>query len=289
MSNRNWQVYIAHHPKEEDLAAELATPIREAGYEVVHRGTVMVGESFTEEVSKVLSAGAPVVLCGTSRAVGTRWASQIVNAARQQTYGGQTRVFCLQMEEDADVSRLSFDERIALYWQDPAKAVQDLIAALKKHYPLNTNIAHSAYCPRQVQPLPSHFVERPEYSDDLKTRLLTDNRTLVITAIHGLGSVGKSTLAAAVAHDAEIQTRFCDGILWATLGQEPNVRSLLSGWVQALGDYSFKPTSIEATSLHLRTLLYDKAVLLVVDDAWNTQDAQAFNVGGALSGFSHYS
>ncbi|RCJ41332.1 hypothetical protein A6770_09475 [Nostoc minutum NIES-26] len=102
-----------------------------------------------------------------------------------------------------------------------------------------------------------------------------------MTAIHGLGSVGKSTLAAALAHDAEIQTCFCDGIIWATLGQQPDVLSLLSGWVQALGDYNFKPTSIEATSSHLRTLLYDKAVLLVVDDAWNTKDAQAFNVGGA--------
>ncbi|WP_413200517.1 NB-ARC domain-containing protein, partial [Nostoc piscinale] len=132
----------------------------------------------------------------------------------------------------------------------------------------------------QAPPLPTHFVERPEYSDDLKSRLLTGNQTLVITAIHGLGSVGKSTLAAALAHNAEIQSRFCDGILWATLGQQPNVLSLLSGWVQALGDYSFKPTSVEATSSHLRTLLYDKAVLLVVDDAWNTEDAQAFNFGG---------
>ncbi|MEH2148399.1 NB-ARC domain-containing protein, partial [Nostoc sp.] len=137
----------------------------------------------------------------------------------------------------------------------------------------------------QAPPLPTYFVERPEYSDDLKTRLLngslSDSRTLVITAIHGLGSVGKSTLAAALAHNAEIQSRFCDGILWATLGQQPNVLALLSGWVQALGDYSFKPTSVEATSMHLRTLFYDKAVLLVVDDAWNTEDARAFNFGGA--------
>ncbi|MDZ7967502.1 MAG: NB-ARC domain-containing protein [Nostoc sp. DedSLP03] len=137
----------------------------------------------------------------------------------------------------------------------------------------------------QAPPLPTHFVERPEYSDDLTTRLLngssSDSRTLVITAIHGLGSVGKSTLAAALAHNAEIQSHFCDGILWATLGQQPNVLALLSGWVQALRDYSFKPTSVEATSSHLRTLLYDKAVLLVVDDAWNTEDARAFNIGGA--------
>ncbi|MEI2581278.1 NB-ARC domain-containing protein [Scytonema sp. PRP1] len=138
--------------------------------------------------------------------------------------------------------------------------------------------------PFQAPPLPAYFVERPEYSQDLKNRLLTelsDTRTLVITAIHGLGSVGKSTLAAALAHDEDVQTHFCDGILWATLGQQPDVLPLLSGWVQALGDYNFKPTSIEAATNHLRTLLYDKAVLLVVDDAWNTKDAQAFNIGGS--------
>ncbi|MBW4500622.1 MAG: hypothetical protein KME57_13945 [Scytonema hyalinum WJT4-NPBG1] len=138
--------------------------------------------------------------------------------------------------------------------------------------------------PFQAPPLPAYFVDRPEYSQGLKNRLLTelsDTRTLVITAIHGLGSVGKSTLAAALAHDEDVQAHFCDGILWATLGQQPDVLPLLSGWVQALGDYNFKPTSIEAATNHLRTLLYDKAVLLVVDDAWNTKDAQAFNVGGS--------
>ncbi|MGF2037328.1 MAG: NB-ARC domain-containing protein [Nostoc sp. CmiVER01] len=138
--------------------------------------------------------------------------------------------------------------------------------------------------PQQAPPLPTYYVDRPEYRQDLKTRLLTESsntKTLVITAIHGLGSVGKSTLATALAHDKDVQTHFCDGILWATLGQQPNLLSLLSGWVQALEDYNFKAASVEAASNHLRTLLYDKAVLLVVDDAWNLEDAQAFNVGGA--------
>ena len=138
--------------------------------------------------------------------------------------------------------------------------------------------------PFQAPPLPAHFVDRPEYSSDLKNRLLTESAdvsTLVITAIHGLGSVGKSTLAAALAHDVNVQAHFCDGILWATLGQQPDVLSLLSGWIQALGDYNFKPTSVDAATIQLRTLLYDKAVLLVVDDVWNTEDAQAFNVAGA--------
>ncbi|BAY84685.1 regulatory protein [Calothrix parasitica NIES-267] len=135
----------------------------------------------------------------------------------------------------------------------------------------------------QLPPLPTHYVDRPEYSQDLKARLLThysDQSTLVVTAIHGLGSVGKSTLVAALVHDEEVQNHFNDGILWATLGQNPNLLNLLSKWIQALGDYNFKPTSVETASAHLSTLVYDKTVLLVVDDAWKLEDAKVFNVGG---------
>ena len=135
----------------------------------------------------------------------------------------------------------------------------------------------------QTPPIPRYYVDRPEYSQDLKTHLLTnssDTKATVVTAILGLGAVGKSTLAAALAYDDEVQSRFCDGILWVTLGQEPNLLSILSDWVQALGDCNFKPISVEATINHLHTLLYDKAVLLVVDDAWNTDHAQIFNLGG---------
>ncbi|MFM7791012.1 MAG: NB-ARC domain-containing protein, partial [Microcystis panniformis] len=50
------------------------------------------------------------------------------------------------------------------------------------------------------------------------------------------------------------------------------------GWIQALGDYNFKPTGIDAASLHLRTLLADKKALLVVDDLWNVEDIDPFRV-----------
>ena len=80
---------------------------------------------------------------------------------------------------------------------------------------------------------------------------------LVVSAIYGLGGIGKSVLAAAVAHNRAVQARFPDGILWVTLGQNPDILPLLSGWVQALRDYHFKPISVEATTAHLRTLLYE--------------------------------
>jgi hypothetical protein len=137
--------------------------------------------------------------------------------------------------------------------------------------------------PFQAPPLPPHFIPRPEISDALKARLLADETTtpgiLVVSAIHGLGGIGKSVLAAALAHDPQVQARFPDGVLWATLGQEPDLLSLQSGWVQALGDYDFRPTTVEAASAHLCTLLHDKAALLVVDDVWDPEHALPFQTG----------
>jgi uncharacterized membrane protein YkvA (DUF1232 family) len=139
--------------------------------------------------------------------------------------------------------------------------------------------------PLQMPPLPDHFVERPDHQQAVKDRLLSDDPkvfgTLVVSAIHGLGGIGKSVLAAKLAHDEQVQARFGDGILWATLGQNPDILPLLSGWIQALGDMDYKPTAIAAASAHLRTLLYAKRVLLVVDDIWDPDHLEPFRVGGS--------
>ncbi|GCA69220.1 regulatory protein AfsR [Microcystis aeruginosa NIES-2519] len=148
---------------------------------------------------------------------------------------------------------------------------------------ISASLKSSSYR-NQAPPKPSYFVERPEVSIELKKLLLSETTektgTLVISAIYGLGGIGKSTLAAALAQEKEVQAYFPDGIFWATLGQQPDILSFLHGWIQALGDYNFKPTGIDAASLHLRTLLADKKALLVVDDLWNVEDIDPFRVAG---------
>ncbi|MEL6940769.1 MAG: NB-ARC domain-containing protein, partial [Cyanobacteria bacterium J06598_1] len=152
--------------------------------------------------------------------------------------------------------------------------------------PTDTNDAANrrfATVPLQMPPLPDHFVERPEQQNAVKAELLNGKAkegTLVVSAIYGLGGIGKSVLASKLAHDKEIQSRFDDGILWATLGQNPDILPLLSGWIQALGDYDYKPTAIESATNHLRTLLFDKQMLLVVDDVWDPEHLGPFRVGG---------
>ena len=138
----------------------------------------------------------------------------------------------------------------------------------------------TSIAPFQAEQLPEHFVDRREVSESLIQAILETTKS--VSAIHGLGGSGKSVMASAVAHNHQVRSRFSDGVLWATLGQEPNLVSLLGGWVQAMGDYSFRPDLLEPTptSAHLRSLLHEKAVFLIVDDVWDASDVSPFLVGG---------
>lgn len=137
--------------------------------------------------------------------------------------------------------------------------------------------------PFLAPPLPMHFVPRLEIIKRLRDALLNSPAAvsaLPITALHGLGGVGKTILAATLAHDPVIQERFPDGVLWVTLGQQPDLLSLQRGWIEALGSYQMQPLSVDVATAHLRSLLYQKRVLLVVDDVWEPEHLLAFIVGG---------
>jgi len=127
------KILIAHAQSETHLAERLAKPLREAGYEVSHQGTVLVGESIVQEAAKILSVGGPVILCGTVHAIGTGWAHRMINAARLHS---NTRIYAVQMEKNAYLDSLALDCTVASYWLDPEKATNDLLRVLNKDYPL---------------------------------------------------------------------------------------------------------------------------------------------------------
>ncbi|SEL61888.1 PBS lyase HEAT-like repeat-containing protein [Stigmatella aurantiaca] len=135
------QVFIAHAEGEQAEAEKLAKRLQKAGYEVAHYGTVLVGESIVEAAQKVLEVGGPVVICATVRAVGTRWAHRIANAARTSTHG---HVFVVQMEEEAFVESISLGEKVATWWKDPAAAARQLLESLQRYYPLTEDSAAAA-------------------------------------------------------------------------------------------------------------------------------------------------
>ncbi len=139
----------------------------------------------------------------------------------------------------------------------------------------------------QALPVPAHFVPRPEITGPLTQNLLASETCtpgmVNASALLGLGGIGKSTIAAAVAYTPEVQRRFSDGILWATVGQTPDLLTQLTYWIQTLGDYDIRPNSIETAAAHLKSLLQHKAILLILDDVWEARHLQALQVCGQRS------
>jgi hypothetical protein len=132
------KILLAHADGDEEIADGLAQPLIDAGYDVVYRGTVLVGDSMVEQASQVIASGGPVIICGSVKGVGTGWAHRVANAARTHP---NSRIYALQVDKDAYLQQLALDATVARYWQNPVKAINDLIVALGKHYPDAT--AHS--------------------------------------------------------------------------------------------------------------------------------------------------
>lgn len=128
-------------------------------------------------------------------------------------------------------------------------------------------------------------MERPDALNTVKEKLLAaDERTLVVSAISGLGGLGKSVLATALVLDSAVQERFADGILWVTLGQNPDLQTMLGDWIRQLDKSreAFSANTLEAASRYLHNLLAERRMLLVVDDVWNAAHVEWFRVGGGL-------
>jgi hypothetical protein len=134
--------------------------------------------------------------------------------------------------------------------------------------------------PGAAPPPPNILVGREDDLDELHQRLTGQADITLLTAVRGWPGVGKTTLAAAAAHDARLQEAFSDGVLWTALGPEPDVLFGLGDWLMALGDDPRPHTSVEGRGNRLAAMLHNKQMLLIVDDVWDAAHTRPFCVGG---------
>lgn len=117
----------------------------------------------------------------------------------------------------------------------------------------------------------------------LKRALMEDGKQAVLT-LDGLPGVGKTAIAVELAHDQEVQHDFHDGILWANLGRQPDLLSLLGIWAAAVGVPSeviaSRTTLVEREAV-IHAAIGTRRMLLIIDDAWQIEEALAFKIGGA--------
>ena len=134
----------------------------------------------------------------------------------------------------------------------------------------------------QVPPLPPQGVfGRDDEINKIASFLAADDRNIVNISplsLRGMGGIGKTTLAIAFAH--AYRANFPDGLLWTSLGPKPTPRLLLDAWGRSLGLDLLPERDEAACQNRLRQFLYDKQVLIIIDDVWDTIPGGYFLVGG---------
>jgi WD40 repeat protein len=127
--------------------------------------------------------------------------------------------------------------------------------------------------------LPEHYVLREADLERLRQALLNNGAAaLGIVGVKGMGGIGKSVLAAALARDLAVQAAFPDGIVWLPIGREPNLPArqeelylFLTGQRENFRD------AIQGRSF-LSVALEGKTCLVILDDVWDSSHTEAFPV-----------
>jgi len=120
--------------------------------------------------------------------------------------------------------------------------------------------------------LPDHYVEREKEYKQIRDQLLSEDEepmVAITTALHGGGGFGKTTLARALCLDEEVRFRFDDGVLWVTLGENPDMLTVVNRLIQTLKPDSDTYTDINLAAGALADLFDTRDCLLVIDDVWH--------------------
>lgn len=117
-----------------------------------------------------------------------------------------------------------------------------------------------------------------------RNTLITELKQLILSkrsvALIGIPGVGKTALAVTIAEDSDIVNRFKDGVLWASLGQRPDILGTLAQWGNDLKtDVSGYPTPHQRSQA-LKSVISQRHILLIIDDAWDSTAVELLQCGG---------
>jgi hypothetical protein len=128
----------------------------------------------------------------------------------------------------------------------------------------------------------SGLVGRDTLLQEFKQLLIADKPDR-ITALAYLAGVGKSAFALRLAYDGDVLGKFPDGVLWASLGPKPHILGLLGTWAAGLGMSETEIAGllrIEDRQHAINARIGLSKMMIVVDDAWDIDNANTFLLGG---------
>jgi len=126
-------------------------------------------------------------------------------------------------------------------------------------------------------PTVANYIERREAVRALRETLFgaDEHRAVALTALEGMGGIGKTVLAQALFQDEVVRQAFPDGLVWITVGREPthDFTARLREIAKVLG--GGRDETVAAETLY-RTTIAGKAALIVLDDIWSKADLDPF-------------
>jgi len=187
-------------------------------------------------------------------------------------------------QEVSAQSRPSEFPDLAHFVKDLSTGVQRAIDKLAAPSPAVAPSPVTQPVPRPVLRLPLHpIIGRDELVNAVVAGLDAGRRHFAFEFLPG---VGKTAVAAKLVRTKAVTGRFPDGVLWAHLGEDPDIQRQLEKWAKALGiddDTVRSCVGPEALSGLLEGEIADRSMLLVIDDVWTSQAGRYFNIGGEHS------
>ena len=289
MDSRISRVFISYARTDgTTLARQLQQDLVKEGFDVWMDTTrIAAGTGWTKEIEDAIDASDVALALLTKGS----YASEICRAEHLRALRKGTRVIPLLAQSDAD-RPLYFEAahyvefaQVSLYSEDfrrLVEAIQGRIGAVLREKYRTTPVWYIT-----APPIPANYIERAEAIRALRDTLFTGRtrQPIALTALAGMGGIGKTVLAQALIRDQAVLEAFPDGIIWLTLGRESkhelvtNMRQVAAALADDVEKYTDELTSVN----RYKTLMARKAVLLVMDDVWSKKDLEPFLAESQLS------
>ena len=150
------------------------------------------------------------------------------------------------------------------------KIWQDVMVGQWQWLPLNRDELPMEDAPFQAIAAIPYFVGREQELNDIKAAVLS-NHSSPIAALHGIGGVGKTTLAAQAAY--RLRPYFPDGVLWARLDVSDTM-SVLTTFANAYGHDVNQYPDLDSRSRVVRGILAHKRTLIVLDNVQRNEQVE---------------
>jgi hypothetical protein len=302
MASEPPKVFISYNRADRDWAEWIAGTIERAGYEpIIQAWHFRPGENFVLRMQEAAAQTDFTIAVLSENYLNSEytqpeWAAAFV----QDPTGKRRRLIPVRVAERILTGMLSAIICIDLFGIGEQDAERALLDGLKPSgmpaqpspFPgkrAELSISTAPFPPslarlHGVPELPPHYLPREADIVELKRKLLAGDGNVGITGqssavgVQGMGGIGKTVLATALAHDPEVRQAFPEGIFWLTVGQKPNLLFLQSQLLRQLtGAQPVFVTTQEGKDA-LREKLAGRRALVMLDDAWAFDDADALSV-----------